>query len=363
MALPPPSANATQAPPPASGSAASLWDQLRSARANVQGLVETIANLRAGGADFDAVLARERSLWDENAGQVDRGIERARAAIESGGAGPDEIADELDLLDNAWERIKAYWAAFVAEPPTKADAREEQLAAIEVLLVGMVRRFGFLTIPRRVQQYLRRQRIGGAFDFHAAFHDELPSEADRIDLLRYLQASPGSVYGVVDVDNGIIWATSPDPRRRLRTYIVVALIPLLGVAATIGLAQLNVGGPFIQARRDELLVAYVMIALGVVVHILIDVYKQSRATGAGGSRTAVDDLILWGHAHELQLYVTALSVFAGLVALAFLFARIEPLTAFIAGYSLDSFLDAVLMRFSNTLDAGSAVLRRQVDPT
>jgi hypothetical protein len=363
MALPPPSVEAFRTRPPAAGSAASLWDQLRGARANVQGLIETIVNLRAAGSNFDDVLTRERALWEENAAQVDHGIERARDAIDAGGAGPDEIADELDLLDNAWERAKAYWAAFVAAPPTKADAREEQLAAIDVLLVGMVRRFGFLTIPRRVQQYLRRQRIGGAFDFHAAFQDELPSEADRIELLRYLHASPGSLYGVVDVDNGIIWATSPDPRRRLRTYIVVGLIPLLGVAATIGLAQLNVGGPFVPARRDELVIAYVMIALGVVVHIVIDVYKQSRATSAGGSRTAVDDLILWGHAHELQLYVTALSVFAGLAALAFLFARIEPLTAFIAGYSLDSFLDAVLMRFSNTLDAGSAALRRQVDPS
>lgn len=364
MTVLPPLSNHTPRPaglgPPVGRSASSLWDQLRRARANVQGLQTSLAELRKSGARFGNVLAQESNLWAKNANQVEAGIERAQAAVEAGEAGPNEIADEVDLLGNDWDRVKEYWQSFVASPPTEPAERMERIAQMDAVLNAMLRRFGFLTIPGRVVAYLERQRIGGAFDFHEAFKDELPSEEDRIAVLRYLKGSPEGIYGVIDVDSGIIWATSPDPRNQRRTYYVTLIIVGLGLLMTVAACQLNLGGPFVDSRRNELAFAYVAVAVGVLAHIAIDLYKQSRSPGRNSQWTAVNDLVLWGHAHQTQLYMTAFSVWAGLIALSFIFAKVEPLTAFIAGYSLDSFLDAVLMRFSSTIEAGTAAVKKQV---
>jgi hypothetical protein len=339
----------------------SLWDQLRRIRANVQGLQRSLLELKSSGTRFDEVLERETGLWAANQTQVQEGITSAQAVVAAGGAGADEIADEIDLLDNDWDRVKAYWTSLSTSPPDAAADREGRIAELDVLLAAMVRRLGFLTIPGRVAAYLRRQRIGGAFDFHAAFKDELPVEADRIDVLQYLRGSPEGVYGVVDVATGIIWATSPDPAKQRRTYIVTILIGLAGLLATIGACTLNLGGPFVAARRDELAIAYIGVAAGVLVHILIDLYKQSRSTDRTKNWSAVQDLVLWGHAHQTQIYITTFSVWAGLIALPFIFEKVEPFTAFIAGYSLDSFLDAALLRFSGSLEAGTATVKKQIE--
>jgi hypothetical protein len=363
MTLPPP---ATEQMPPIAGTVPSgwnvatpFWDQLRRVRANVQGLQTSLVELRKAGSGFDRILTQESGLWAENARQVEQGITRAQTAVEAGATGADEIADELDLLGNDWDREKTYWQAFADGPPAEPAEREERLAQMATLLDAMVLRLAFLTIPGRVRAYLRDQRIGGAFDFHEAFKDELPLEQDRLAILRYLKGSPDTIDGVIDLSTGEIWATSPDPAVQRRTYLITGLIALVGLVATVAACQLNVGAPFLASRRDELAVAYVAVAIGVIVHIAIDLYKQSRSTDAK-EWTAVDDLVLWGHAHQTEAYITAFSVWGGLIALAYIFAKVEPATAFIAGYSLDSFLDAALLRFSKSVEAGTEAIKKQV---
>jgi hypothetical protein len=338
----------------------SFWDRLRRVRANVQGLQTSLAELRKSGPRLDQVLSQEQPLWRENAAQVEQGITWAQTAVEAGGAGQNQIADEIELLDNDWDRTKRYWRTFSDSPATDPGDREAQIGQMDALLRAMVLRLGFLTIPGRVHEYLERQRVGSAFDFHEAFKDELPSKEDRDEVLAYLKASPVGIDGLVDIDHGIIWATSPDPSAQRRSYIITAIIALMGLVATIAACQLSLSGPFVNSRSSELAVAYVAVAGGVIAHIGIDLYKQSRAADRTTDRSAVGDLVLWGHAHQEQMYVTAFSVWAGLIALAFVFAKVEPATAFIAGYGLDSFLDAALLRFSGTLDAGTAAVKRQM---
>ncbi|MEK6720934.1 MAG: hypothetical protein AABZ33_09745 [Chloroflexota bacterium] len=362
--MPPPREPGAQAAPPGlvlpEGSGRSVWDRLRQARANVQGLQTSVGSLASSGDRFAEVLEQERALWATNERQVDRDLSDIQEAVEAGAAEPDEIGDELTQLDNDWDRAKAYWNAFVEAPPADTGERDRRLGSIDALLSAVVYRVAILTIPRRVQAYLERQRIGGAFDFHAAFRDELPLESQRVDVLRYLAGSPVGIYGIIDVGAGVIWAGSPDPGRQRRSYVVIAGIAAAGLILTVGAAQLAVGGPFVSARTQELAVAYVLVAAGVLGHLAIDLYKQSRSADRTGRWTAIDDLVLWGHTHEMQMYITALSVWAGLVLLAFTFDNVAPATAFIAGYSLDSFLDAGLLRFSNTIDAGTKSLRTQV---
>jgi hypothetical protein len=92
--------------------------------------------------------------------------------------------------------------------------------------------------------------------------------------------------------------------------------------------------------------------------VAVDLYKQSRAGDRTEDWTAVQDLVLWGHAHQTQMFTTAFSVWAGLMALAFIFTRVDPATAFVAGYGLDSFLDMALMRFSGAVDSRTAAIKQ-----
>lgn len=338
-----------------------FWDQLRRVRANTQGLQTSLAEIDKSGDRFDEALAREQALWNRNATDVDEGLKRAQSAVEAGAAGDDDIADEIDLVLNDWDRTKEYWGRFVQAPPAASVDRHNRVAEIETLLKAMVLRVGYLTVPIRVADYLNRQRIGGVFDFHEAFKDELPLLEDRIAVLRYLKGSPEGIYGLIDIDSGLIWRISPDAWKRRRSYLIAGLILLAGLAGVAGAAAVGVGGPFVATRRDELSIAYVAVGVGVLVHIAVDLYKQSRSIAAKSSWTAVDDLVLWGHAHQAQMFVTAFSVWAGAIALAILFGRIEPITAFIAGYSLDSFLDAALGRFSSAMETGTAALKKQVE--
>jgi hypothetical protein len=342
-------------PPPDSH----FWDHLRATRANTQALQTSVARLRGSGAGFDRVLADERMLWDENETEADQGMAQARLSADQGGAGDNQILDELELSRDALHRADTYWQTFIKKPPADPLERVTRLDEVANELHSMVAIFGYSTAPDRVRAYLAELRIGGAFDFNEAFKDEIPEKEDRDAILRYLKDSPKACDGVVDVGAGLIYRISPRRSAQLLTYATTAAIAVLGLVGTAFICSLN-QSPFLASRANELAVAYVAVAVGVVAHIGVDLYKQSRSDSGRGDMTAVDDLVLWGHAHQTQMFTTAFSVWAGLAALAFIFAKVEPATAFIAGYGLDSFLDAVLLRFSGAVDARSAALKKQV---
>lgn len=339
---------------------ASMRGTLRRVRVNAQALKGSLAELDATNEQFAKRMPSETTLWTENATQIEDDLASVRAALDATAQGPG-IEDEVEAVDNAWDRAKQLWSAFAKGPATDQTARKGALDAVAKLLDEMVRRIGFLTIPQRVQEYVAMERTGGAFDFHKAFQDELPSREDRVAVLEYLAESPGRLYGIVDVERGFIYAVSPDAARRSRSYWVAAGILVLGaviawffspIAAALGL-----GAPF--TGRSDLFAAYVLVAIGVVVHILVDIRKESKK-GDRGRWTAVDDLLLWGHVRELEMYATAFSVWAGTIALAFVFRPIEPFTAFLAGYSLDSFLDIALARFDTVVAKGTEEMTKRL---
>jgi hypothetical protein len=336
-----------------------LMQSLRTLRADTQGLQQSILELARSGDRFPAILKREKKLFDQNSAEVDEDLAKA-LALANAPDDPNDLADSVTEIGNGWARAKVYWAEFVTAGTKDVANRQRRLTELTAVLDDLVLKVAYLTIPARVAEYVAFQRVGGAFNFTAAFADELPSAEARQQILQFLKDSPGAVDGVVDPKAGVIWITARDAARRRWSYIALAGILLAGGVVIALACLLGVGGPFVPGRLAELVVAYVGVGVGVLAHIAIDLYKQSKLADRTQGWTAVDDLVLWGHAHEMQMFITAFSIWAGLLVVALVSTRVEFVTAFVTGYSLDSVLDAALLRFTTVVTPGIDALKKQV---
>lgn len=329
--------------------------RLRVVRENAQAIQKSLARLRGPDDQFNPRFASEQRLVEQNSGDIDRDLQVLGTQLEAGEVKA-EIDDEVEFVRNTWAEAKEGWRSLV-ERHDDAGVREALIGEIDDELSAVVRKIGFLTIPARVADFVARERTGGVFHFHKAFENELPRLEDRVALLEYLNESPGGLYGIVDVKRGVVWAVSRNAWRRSRGYVAFVVILLLGalaawyardVATVLGFTG-NLPG------TGEVLRTYVLIALGVLGHIAIDLYKQGRKEDAD-SPTALEDLILWGHVQEKQVILTALSVWIGTALLVAFMSPVEPATALLAGYSLDSVLDALLLRFETTVSKSTTDL-------
>lgn len=321
--------------------------RLRVIRENAQAIQRSIVRLRGPDDAFNARFASEQRLWEQNAGDIDRDLQALANQFEAGEVKAD-IDDEVEFVRNAWAEAREAWQA-LSEHHDDQPTRTAPLDELDDRLAKMVRKIGFLTIPARVAEFVSRERTGGAFHFHAAFEDELPRYEDRVALLEYLNESPGGLYGIVDVKRGIVWAVARNSWRRSRGYI--AFVVILAIGALAAAFSRDIAGALGLAgtvpEAAAVLRTYVLIALGMLGHILLDLYKQGRHEDPD-SPTALEDLILWGHVQEKQVILTAFSVWIGTALLVGFMSPIEPATAIFAGYSLDSVLDALLLRFEAT---------------
>jgi len=332
--------------------------ELRVIRVNVQSLQTCLTGLAGPDDTSAAAYEAQRAAWAEDAGDIDAELASIGQRLAAGEVKA-EIDDEVEKLRNAWSRAKRQWETFPTGAGTEAE-RLARVATIDGLLGSMVRGIGFLTIPQRLAEFVQQQRTGGVVKFHEEFRDELPDEADRVALLKYLAASPRSVAGIVDVDHGLILVVGRGGVRRVLSYIITLGILAAGAVIT-GFApqiadQLRLGPP--AGGRDDLFAAYVLVAVGVIGHIVLDLYKAVRRGGAAA--TGIEDSFIWGHAHEMQMIATAFSVWVATAILAIAFTRIEWGTALLGGYTADSLIDTALARFDQVVSSNAPDLTGRV---
>ena len=99
--------------------------------------------------------------------------------------------------------------------------------------------------------------------------------------------------------------------------------------------------------------------LGGVAHLLVNSLKQAREkTGSG--LVAVQDWLLWVHVKESALLMSVVYIWVGAIALAFSMDDIQWVTAFFVGYSIDSFVDVFLQRFSERMSAETESIRKKL---
>lgn len=317
-----------------------------------------LTNKKVRAQELIATLHEGGTIFGRSREQINRRLEWLQELLLERSYLYDLYGDEIAVIGNLWERVSLNWPS-----PKEEDEAEVLRRVIKVDrdLSELIFHAGYLTIPNRVNQHLEQLRIGRPLDFHRTFEDELPKPEDRIKILRLMHSHPVVIEGIVEIDSGLIYRASPHHRRRLASYLLILGTFLAGALVVFFFAHIDnwlnlKDWPVESNRFMELMVGYLFITLGGVAHIGIDALKQARAS-KGRSFLALGDMLLWVHIKELSIIAGMVSLLIGILALAVLTPKIDWQMAFLVGYSIDSFIDLFLQRFTKTVATSTQVLR------
>jgi hypothetical protein len=300
----------------------------------------------------------------DNKGRVEQLFDELHATLRANPEQYDATGDEVTEIENNWERV-------CKNLPLADDPIERILNRVQIMvnnLDEMILHCGLITIPSRVEDHLKQLRSGQSLDFNEAFQDELPKLEDRIKVLRFLYSHPAAISGVVDVEHGLIYCASPKLSRRRLSYVYIAITVLLG--AGVGYAYLWLKTQSVPTWNQylPLLKAYIALMLGSLAHILINGVKQARAESRM-SFVAVDDWLMWVHIKETAIMAGVVSLWIGLIGLAYLKPQAGDIpapeigTAFFVGYSIDSFVELFLERFTTIATTKTNAITAQLAKT
>ena len=368
----PPIENVEAAPPPAPLDEAGysrlrFYGYVRDIRAEVQNLQRILAEVRQKGGltdpglrrtELTAALDARRRLLDPNCHRVELLLADVQRLFSLDAGLYNSAGDEVTHIENDWQRAGV--ASFVqVDEDVDAFVRrlDEAAAALDELILHAAR----LTVPNRLNEHLSGLRVGGVLDFEEQFQDELPREADRFSILRYIHAHPTSVFGVVSPQDGVVYRAARSIQRRLLSYALVLASAAIGVPVIYVLTHLGTWFDLEDwavptSRTSELLVAYLFLGLGSFAHLLLGSIKQARS-GAGRSLLVLGDALLWVHVRETSIAAGLLALPIAIIALAFSLDDVGWETAFFVGYSFDSFLDLFLDRFANLVSTRTSLVR------
>lgn len=339
---------------------ACLCALLRDIRAEAQNLQRSLAEIRekaslsdaqvraqevqASLADACAILARNRT-------QIDSRLAQIRSLFHQSPQEYDWCGDEVTEIENLWDRVLSNW------PDTTRPVEDSlrRLDALDNHLDQVIYHCEALTVPSRLNVFLRNLRVGQPLDFHRTFEDELPRREQRQRLLEDLARQPGVVEGVVDAPNGLIYRISPLPWRRRLSPLVVSAVALFGFLVVWAFAGL--GGwlgldrwPAKIEQFPQLAAGYLFLLLGSVAHLVVNALKQSR-TQSDRSFLALEDWILWLHVRETAIAWGIAYLWLGFLIVAWTMPASGWQTFFFAGYSIDSIVDLFLERFQKLAGA------------
>ena len=284
--------------------------------------------------------------------------------------GADEVADfrsDITEIENRWERLADFADLYaILQSPSepldvvRINTRIEQCKALK-------REIGLFSIPKRLPEFMREGfGVGAPLDFHAKFKQELDDAVDRGQVLYQLaELDPDCIGGVPDVGRGMIYRIG-NKRRRLWSYGMILSVTLLGlliiyVLRTFELLPLPGFTGEEAYPTDQMLWAYVLLAVGVIAHIIKKAAELSidqRTQGAeAGAQVVLDRLLIWIHIREYRFLFTVLTAIGVFILLATI-GQLNGLNALLAGYTVDSLSDLFLQRFNTAVSVYSRDLEK-----
>jgi hypothetical protein len=99
--------------------------------------------------------------------------------------------------------------------------------------------------------------------------------------------------------------------------------------------------------------------MGGAAHYIVNAVKQFR-TNPGKTLTVLGDGLLWFHVKEVTVFLGILTLLVGFSGIVFLHVGTDLWTAFFAGYSIDSVIDLVLLRFADSSSMRMDALEMQL---
>jgi hypothetical protein len=349
-----------------------LFAVLRDLQVEAQNIVQLLDDieLKSKSADaqarpqiMQATILSSSRIYDPNKAQISELISTCRQMLEQETVLHAWYGDKFTEIENLWERADQDWIDWSKKARKTQPNGDEILAQISQTkqwLDALEYRCSELTVPDRVNQKLRYLKDGNALDFNGEFKQELPNEDRLKALLSYIHSHPLLIEGgTVNVEQGAIYRTSRSLRQRIG-------LPLILIAAAFGIGLVINGGMYGLGwllKRYELpttgwpildtqtfisaSVMYLFILIGGVAHLVVNALKEVRS-GQTSNSLVLKDWLLWVQINKGPLIKAIMFLGAALIGFLFTFGTDESggwLTAFLVGYTADSFVDLFLKRF------------------
>lgn len=266
-------------------------------------------------------------------------------------------SDTIRHIHNIWQQMEKSEIFLESFQNLKTEEILEEMTLIEEQAREIILYVGYRTIPDRVNRWLEKTRPGYIFPFHLVFEDELSSEKDRIRVLNYISWKPTAItHGLVDPGKGLIYRYPANKFARILRAVSIAfmfpiLVFLVGDGEFLSVLNKMVGGTILDSENQNLpqldvsTIRLYLVSLfaGIYVHVLIDRNKEQQTTG----RPSIMPLSEWtAYLSSRTSYIIYRTLLGMVVFLALIFGadKIDSLTYiqfFLAGYGMDSVLDAV----------------------
>jgi hypothetical protein len=265
---------------------------------------------------------------------------------------------------DAIESIRLNWLQVMDLWPNVALTYDQQRQAIDqaqVCLDQIIYQCASLTLSPRVNDTMENLRVGQPLDFDFVFSSELPRNLEmRSRLLQELSQEGGVLSNaVVDCDQRVIYKVAESRAKQRRSgyklaALVVfagAIVPLILVWASTQTNQL----PFAWPDLPRLYMLYVVVFFGAGAHVAIDSLKAAKGKTRPDFQ-AMNDWVLWVHVHYVSILWGLAWVLLGYILLIFAMPKLELMSAFFAGYSIDSVTALFLTRFEATVKTKTQAL-------
>ena len=334
-----------------------LRTELQDLQRSVAEMRRAVENPLATAATLEAATDSAGEVFAVDRPQVHHLLGQVRAVLDATPGEYARIGDELGHVANAFDRITMAWPHGRVEPEALARA----VAALDELLDESVYHIALVTTPQRLNQHLRHLPIGQALDFTAAFGDELPNPEQRRRVLEYLHTHPKGLEGLVDVERGKIYKKATSKWVRIATLLVPPAVLLAGVGLAWVVTSLDdwdlVGSDWPDGLNSfgPVLSAYLFVTAGALAHVAVSFLKRSRESG--GEPLVVAGLFWWLHVRWASVSLSVLWLWIAVIGLA-IADQLSWLTAFLAGYGIDSVADLFLQRFEARAAAGVESLKK-----
>jgi hypothetical protein len=223
-----------------------------------------------------------------------------------------------------------------------------------------------LVVPYRVRMMLRSRRVGRALPFLEVFDGEPPPAERRATMLKQLEAMGSYLAeGVVDVNRELIWRKSGSAATRALSALSPVLFAALGALVLIAISSLPSLDDSPLGNGAEVLEAYVVVTMGVAVHLLVENVKLSQEQNA--PILAIGEFVDWLHLRWAGIGSTFFAILVTVIGLRLTFDAEAlnkgwetTLLYFFAGYSVDSVAGIFLQRFGTSAKAGVSGLLSRV---
>jgi len=254
-----------------------------------------------------------------------------------------DSADSYRNLHNIWEQMKA--CPLLKNPRGEFNAQEQvhYLSTLDTQWRKLVVIIGHITIPDRLNSWLRGARPGYYIPFHSVFEDELPNFEDRVKLLNFLASNPEAVKnGLVDVENGLIYRYSQDPKSRRKSFFLLAAALGVAVGIIVGASYLPLKDwPLQSSNLSVVLIGWFAVVAGVVVHMGVGIGKRIQSQRGHPPIISIGDLPLLVDAKIGPILLKILFTLIGFFGLVFASGidDVKVFNAFLVGYTLDSVVE------------------------